>query len=140
MFRQPVVQSTGEMAGQPLIVDVYPAPASEARLYEDDGETRQYLNGAFLSRRFKQQRGAGASSIEVSAAEGSWRPAARDLRLRIVWPDAAPKRVLLGQEALPALTEAQLAAQPTGWARTTDGFVTVKLKDRYESFRVSLEP
>ena len=120
--------------------ETLPAAASEARLYEDDGETRQYLEGAFLSRRFKQQRGAAGSSIEVSAAEGSWRPAARDLRLRILWPDAAPKRVLLGREPLPALTEARLSAEPTGWARTADGFVTVKLKDRYDSFRISLEP
>jgi alpha-glucosidase len=140
LFRQPVVQHTGQMAGQPLIVDVYPAAASEARLYEDDGETRQYLEGSFLSRRFEQQRPGGAVSVEVGAAEGSWRPRPRDLRLRVLWPGPAPKRVLLGQEALPALTEPQLEAQPSGWARTADGFVTVKLKDRYDGFRVSLEP
>jgi hypothetical protein len=48
--------------------------------------------------------------------------------------------VLVGQGVLPALTEEQLRAQPSGWARTADGFVTVKLKDRYDAFRVSVEP
>jgi len=36
VFRQPTVQHTGEMPGQPLIVSVYPAARSEASLYEDD--------------------------------------------------------------------------------------------------------
>jgi alpha-glucosidase len=140
VFRQPVVQHTGAMAGQPLIVDVYPAASSEARLYEDDGETRRYLKGAFLLRRFKQQRSGAGASIEVSAAEGSWRPDPRDLRLRILWPQAAPKRVLLGGDALPALGEAQMGAQTSGWTMSADGFLTIKLKDRYDAFRVSLEP
>jgi alpha-glucosidase len=130
VFRQPVVQHTGQMAGQPLIVDVYPAATSEARFYEDDGETRQYLKGSFLGRRFKQQRTGATVAIEVSAAEGSWRPAARELRLRLLWPDAAPKRVLVGGEALPA----------TDWTRGADGFLTIRLRDRYDTFRVSVEP
>src|SRR5207247_448932 len=50
IFRQPVVQHTGEMAGQPLLVDVYPAGQSTASSYEDDGESLDYQRGAFLRR------------------------------------------------------------------------------------------
>ncbi|HET7295411.1 MAG TPA: TIM-barrel domain-containing protein [Vicinamibacteria bacterium] len=139
IFRQPVVQHTGEMPGQPLIVDVYPSATSEARLYEDDGESRQYLKGSFLSRRFTQRRREGATSIEVSAAEGSWRPKGRELRLRIL-AEAAPRKVLLGGEALPSVTPEELQERPTGWARTPQGFVVVRLEDRFDALRVTLEP
>lgn len=138
VFRQPVVQHTGEMPGNPLDVYVYPAVESEAAFYEDDGQTRDYLKGAFLKRRFAQRRAGGGCTIEVGAAEGSWRPAARELRLRVLF-DGAPRRVLLGREALPALSEEALAKQSSGWTRTADGLVVVKLSDRFEAFRVSLE-
>ena len=39
IFRQPVVQHTGEMPGKPLRVLLAPATHSEATLYEDDGAT-----------------------------------------------------------------------------------------------------
>ena len=139
VFRQPVVQHTGEMSGQPLEVDVYPASGSEARLYEDDGETREYLKGAFLERRFGQRRAGGACTIEVGAAEGSWRPHPRELRLRVLF-EGAPRRVLLGRETLPALTEESIARQPSGWMRAPDGFVVVKLADRFDAFQLTLEP
>jgi alpha-glucosidase len=139
VFRQPVVQHTGEMSGQPLRVYVYPAAESEASLYEDDGATREYLRGQFLQRRFVQRRSGSACTIDVAAAEGPWRPAARGLQLHVL-TDAVPRRVLLGSQALPALGEADLAKQASGWARTADGFVIVKLPDRFEAFRISIEP
>jgi alpha-glucosidase len=139
LFRQPVVQHTGEMPGRPLVVDVYPAASSEARLYEDDGESREYLDGQSLARRFAQRRAGGLTTIEVTAAEGAWRPAERELRFRI-WTDAAPRVVRLGKETLAALPADQLPASGSGWARTADGFVVVKLKDRFDAFRLSLEP
>ncbi len=133
VFRQPVVQHTGEMPGQPLIVDVYPAASSEARLYEDDGESRDYLKGVSLTRRFVQKRAGGAVSIAVGAAEGAWRPSARELRLRVAWPGpAAPRRVRLGSLPLPA--------PPGGWAPGPDGFVTVQLSDRFDAFELTIEP
>lgn len=49
VFRQAVVQHTGELSGQPLHVYVYPAAESEASLYEDDGATREYLGASSCS-------------------------------------------------------------------------------------------
>jgi alpha-glucosidase len=37
IFRQPVVQHTGQMPGQPLIVEAYGGASGGASLYEDDG-------------------------------------------------------------------------------------------------------
>lgn len=138
VFRQPVVQHTGEMPGQPLEVTVYPADESTGSQYEDDGESRAYLEGAFLERRFSQRRTGGACRIDVAAGAGSFRPAPRDLRLGILW-DGPLRRVRVRNEDLRPFAEDELARQPTGWARA-EGRVVVKLRDRLEAFQVALEP
>jgi alpha-glucosidase len=127
VFRQPVVQHTGEMPGQPLRVTVYPAAASEAVLYEDDGETLEHERGAFARRRFSQRREGTRVTVEAAAVEGSYRPAARDLVLE-VRVEGRPQRVLLDGAALPA----------EGWSHEA-GFVKVKLRDRPEAIRLSIE-
>src|SRR5205823_5452067 len=83
IFRQPVVQHTGEMSGQPLRVDVYPAEQSKATYYEDDGISRANEKGVFSQREFSQRRDGQAAVISVSAAKGTYRPDPRDLVLRI---------------------------------------------------------
>ena len=70
VFSQPVVQHTGEMAGKPLEVQVFPAATSEAVIYEDDGETMAYAQGAAMRRRFSQSRTATTTTIDVAAPEG----------------------------------------------------------------------
>jgi alpha-glucosidase len=127
VFRQPVVQHTGEMKGQPLRVTAYPGSApSETVYYEDDGESLDYRQGAFSKRRFAQRREASRQVIEVGAAEGSWRPEARDLVLRLR-VDGEPSRVLL--DGKPIARRAPATASP-GYALTDDGFVELVLPDR----------
>src|SRR6185503_20907751 len=93
------VQHTGEMPGQPLRVSVYPAKTSEAELYEDDGESLEYRDGSFARRRFAQRREAGCAAVEVAAPAGRYRPAARDLVLRIR-TEGEPGRVWLDRAAV----------------------------------------
>jgi alpha-glucosidase len=125
VFRQPVVQHTGEMAGQPLTISVYPAPLSEATLYEDDGLSLAYRKGAFARRRFSQRREGASTRVEASAVEGSWRPAARDLVLR-VRPEGPPTRVLLDGATL-------------AFKLAEDGFVEVRIRDRAQAFALVVE-
>ena len=49
-------------------------PTSEAVIYEDDGETMAYAQGASMRRRFSQSRTATTTTIDVAAPEGSFRP------------------------------------------------------------------
>jgi alpha-glucosidase len=135
VFRQPVVQHTGEMPGRPLEVAVYPAPRSEARLYEDDGESLAYRRGEFVVRRFEQQRTATSCTVRVGAADGPYRPAARDLVVSIRW-DGVPRTVSVGGRPL-ARTEP--AASGHGWSLGDDGFVRVRLADRWDAFAVTVE-
>jgi alpha-glucosidase len=143
VFRQPVVQHTGEMSGQPLRVTVYPAEASERWLYEDDGATVEYEKGQFVRRRFSQQRTTGddktVATIEVAAPEGPWRPASRNLELKLPWR-GEPSRILIDGAALGRATPEALERQPQGWTHDADGgFVTIRLPDRFEAVRVTIE-
>jgi alpha-glucosidase len=139
VFRQPVVQHTGEMPGQPLEVHVYPAPTSEATLYEDDGETHAYRNGAFMRRTFRQTRTPETSAtIEAAAPEGTYRPKPRDLVFQVAW-QGEPRRVSAGTTAMTRYTPQELARQASGWTVSDTGFVVVKQPDRFEAVKVTIE-
>ena len=138
IFRQPVIQHTGQMSGQPLEVHVFPAASSEAVLYEDDGETMAYAKGEVMRRRFRQTRGEANVAIQVAAPEGSYRPAARSLALWVRW-DGEPRRVASGSTALTRYTPEQLAAQATGWSMSENGFVIVKQPDSFGVLTVTIE-
>ncbi|MDE3066331.1 MAG: DUF4968 domain-containing protein [Verrucomicrobiota bacterium] len=89
IFRQPVVQCTGQMPGNPLRVLVAPAAESESSLYEDDGESLAYRKGDFMNRQSHQIREAGKVMVEISTPKGSYRPAKRALILE-AWMDHEP--------------------------------------------------
>src|SRR5262249_39850671 len=71
IFTQPVVQHTGEMPGQPLIVEVFPSADSERSFYEDAGNGF----GPSVRRKFALH----GNTIEVGTPEGSYRPPARSI-------------------------------------------------------------
>ncbi|HWP98960.1 MAG TPA: glycoside hydrolase family 31 protein [Vicinamibacterales bacterium] len=127
LFRQPVVQHTGEMRGQPLRVTVYPAAASGTLFYEDDGLSFEYTKGRYLRRRFAQRREGRSVVLTVGAPEGEYRPAPRDLILQ-VRVDVEPARVLVGGTPL----------SRDAW-RLEQGFVVVSVPDRVEPFEVRVE-
>jgi alpha-glucosidase len=139
VFTQPVVQHTGEMPGQPLRVSVYPAARSEADLYEDDGESLDYKDGAFARRRFTQRREPGCVAVDAAGATGSWRPAPRDVVLRIR-ADAEPARVWVDGVAVERASAPNGGAQRTasGWSYGDEGFVELRMKDKPEAFSVTL--
>lgn len=141
IYKQPVIQYTGEMPGKPLEVQVVPATASESSFYEDDGATLGYKNNGFMRRRFYQMRNDESVSIEVSAPEGSYRPEQRDLMLelpierapRSVWIQSGGKK-----STLPCLEKDPSSSSDHGWYYR-EGSVTVKDIDRFEAERFIIE-
>ncbi len=138
IFRQPVVQYTGEMPGNPLQVLIAPATESQSFLYEDDGHSLQYQKGSFMKRHFHQVRDAGSTVIEISDPAGFYRPAKRDLVLQL-WAEHEPVSVTeqLGnasESPMPRFTPIQLAKMPAGWSYA-DGLLTIKDNDRFEAVR-----
>jgi hypothetical protein len=149
IYQQPVVQHTGEMKGQPLRVSVHPAVSSASTLYEDDGETLQYRTGAFAKRRFAQTRVAGGAgqdqtaTIEIGAAEGSYRPAPRPLVLDVGWSGAVRRVSTRGASGAPVALERveppALEARDAGWALAANGRVLVRIPDRFDGVVVTIE-
>ena len=137
LFRQPVVQHTGEMAGQTLRLLVPAAEAAEGTEYEDDGHTLAHLRGASLRRRFSARRDGGRWTLQAAAAEGSYRPPPRDLEVDVRGM-AEPGSVSLGAETLARLAPEALAGAAAGWSRTPEGDVVIKVRDRFEPFAITL--
>ena len=135
VFSQPVVQHTGEMPGKSLDVQVFPATASEGVIYEDDGETMAYAQGASMRRRFSQSRNASATTIDVAAPEGSFRPSARDLVLSVRGLDDASS-VTSGSTTLTRYAPRELTTHAAGWTVSDTGFVVVKQPDNFGALRV----
>jgi alpha-glucosidase len=138
IFRQPVVQHTGEMPGQPLIVCAYPgSQESSATYYEDDGETFAHERGGFFRRKFIQRREGPRILLDAEPAEGDFQPSARHLVLRLLAPGATPKNVTLNGLPLPrALTD---AGKPDTWRLADGGFIEVRTEDRRSVIRVVVE-
>jgi alpha-glucosidase len=139
IFRQPVVQHTGEMAGQPLRALLHAQESADGTLYEDDGETPAHRQGAFLRRRFVLERDGQGVRVSVSAPEGAYRPASRDLVLEVRGLPGT-SAVTVGAEALPAVALEAFPGAPKGWARDADGLLRVKLPDRFAAFTVAIRP
>jgi len=147
VFRQPVLQHTGERSGKALRVFAYPASStgeganarSEASHYEDDGESPAYRSGAYLRRRFTMERKGGRLTIEVGAPEGSYRPAARPLEVHVRW-DGPLGGVTVDRTALREAAPATLEKESGVYARSADGFVVVRIADRWERTTLALRP
>jgi alpha-glucosidase len=138
IFRQPIVQNTGEMPGNTLQVLIAPAAESQSSLYEDDGQSLKYQNGDYMKRQFHQVRSVESTLITISAPEGSYRPARRNLVLQL-WMDHEPASVTeqLGnsrESTMSRLNADQLSSVSTGWSYS-DGLLTIKANDRLEAVR-----
>jgi alpha-glucosidase len=133
VFAQPVVQNTGEMAGQPLLVTLFPSASSERWLYEDGGNGFDYKRGGFARRRFSSRSDTTGVVVEIGSPEGAYRPQARAMLLSV---RSAASSVQVGGVALPNVDDLQKVEQ--GWS-AKDGVVTIKLADRFERTEIRIQ-
>jgi alpha-glucosidase (family GH31 glycosyl hydrolase) len=62
----------GQVPADPLTLDIYPHGHSEFVLYEDDGNTRAYRDGALTLQRFVVSQQDNRNEIQIDAAEGEF--------------------------------------------------------------------
>jgi hypothetical protein len=95
--------------------DLYPKGDSDYTLYEDDGVTRGFAEGASATQRVSVSAAKRATEVNVGASKGSYRdkPGARSYRFT-VHGESAPRQVLLNGRPLPA----------SAWSYDTDSGVT----------------
>ena len=101
----------GQVLPNPLTLDIYPHGESDYVLYEDDGKTRQYKDGAFSTQGFRVSADDGTLTVELAAAEGDYEGMLheRGIVLELHVP-SAPLSVTLDGNDLPA------SEQGPGWA------------------------
>jgi alpha-glucosidase len=136
LFRQPVLQHTGERHGKTLTVQHWPADGPcTGDLYEDEGDGFAYREGVFLRRVFASRPSPTGLVVEVRS-EGTYRPAPRAMELKVRWP--GPLRAVLvdGQPVSPVEPSKGEAALRS--YSLAEGWVTVLLPDAFGPTRIEL--
>ncbi|KQW96604.1 glycosyl hydrolase [Massilia sp. Root418] len=82
----PEVLFDGEKPKDQLTLDLYPHGESAFTLYEDDGNSRKYQEGAFSEQVIRMQAVAGEVRVEIGAVNGSYagQEARRSYALRVL--------------------------------------------------------
>ncbi|MFG2848705.1 TIM-barrel domain-containing protein [Kitasatospora sp. NPDC048296] len=142
----PQMNYTGEKPVSTLTYDLYPAGNSSFNLYEDDGITRAYQNGAFATQQVTvaaPASGTGTVTVNVGASTGSYsgKPDSRGYEFT-VHLSGAPSTVSLGSTALTQLSsKAAYDAAATGWffdPADRGGVLWVKAGNQAGAFAVTL--
>jgi len=115
--RGEALQRSDERPLAPLFLDVWPA-AAETRtvLYEDDGLTEEYLDGAYSAVTYALQRDAHGARLRALGREGRFVPPARTLFVRVHRVDRpAGIAALLDGILLPKAGSAEQVEDEGGW-------------------------
>jgi alpha-glucosidase len=123
----------GQVPADPLTLDIYPGGESEYVLYEDDGNTRAYREGAFSHQRIAASAPEGSDEIEVviEAASGLFDGMIESRALVFqIHSRKAPKAIALDDGSLPEFVDSiAYAAADLGWIYDpADRFGVVHIK------------
>ena len=136
---RPVAPSTGAQPADTLAMRVYPdsARAAAATVYEDDGTTLAYQDGAYsltsLRQTWPREGGNRSLTLTVGAATGTYagQPDARTLQAALYRLEAAPERMTVhgpdGERTLPQRASRAAVRQQGGWV-FADGVLHVQLR------------
>ncbi|MDM4767665.1 TIM-barrel domain-containing protein [Pelomonas sp. SE-A7] len=131
----PEVLFDGQKPKDRLTLDLYPAAKSEFTLYEDDGLSRKYQQGAFSEQRIAMLLEGQQLSVQIDAVRGEYagQEAQRAYSLRVL-SRSEPSSVTAAGQVLPKLAgAAAFEAAEQGWyfdAAERRGTVHVKLARR----------
>lgn len=108
----PKMSSTAERPVDPLMLHLFPGAKGQTRVYEDDGITTGYQQGACAWTPVRFERSGKNYVVEIGPAEGKFpgmlRERVYEIWLRDTWP---ARGVMLDGHALPRVSE----AGQTGW-------------------------
>jgi alpha-glucosidase (family GH31 glycosyl hydrolase) len=114
----PVMEWVDQLPADPLTLDIYPAGSSRYTLYEDDGVSTAYMDGAFSTTTFTSDNTSGYEVVGVSAANGSYDGmlTSRGYVLKINQQPVAPEAVNRdGNLMTQFLSQADFDAASEGW-------------------------
>jgi alpha-glucosidase len=131
----PEMNYTGEKPSDPLSFMIYGDEKGEAHstLYEDDGTSPAYKQGAFRRTSVNVSSSNGATQVNLSAPEGTYNPGRRNL-LFVFNSNASARQVSLDGKALNATTR---TAQGNGWYREGN-HLTVRIEDDGRAHQIQI--
>ena len=127
----PVLQFVEQDVLRRVNVDLYPGPDTTFVMYEDDGKTFDFRNGALLRTELTRRDLAGGTTCTIRRIDGSWTPPAD----RSWWLDfhrigAAPSSVDINGSATAAVASEQaLETVAQGWFYRSDSVLIVRIAD-----------
>ena len=119
----PDLQYSSERPLDPLSLEIYPGADRSITLYEDDGETMAYQNGAYAKTRFEVTHRAEEVVCHLHETEGRFKGfrAERTIVLNLHNPPKV-NRVSCNDEPMPAIATLQaLEAGQSGWCQSVSG-------------------
>jgi alpha-glucosidase (family GH31 glycosyl hydrolase) len=138
----PVMQHTEEQPLTDVRLHLYRANGTfttSFTMYEDDGRSFDYRDGAMLRTRITYDGTAAGDRITVQRAEGSWTPpAGRTWTLEMHGTTAAAAVAVNGVVAPMAASRAELEKLPTGWT-IADGRIVVRAPDASAPINVEVQ-
>jgi hypothetical protein len=121
--QQPVMDHVGQQPVTSLDVQVFPSNSETAfSVYEDDGETYGYEQGAYFLQALSVRREGNVVNFRTAAPAGRFKPALQDYVLAI--HGATANAVSTDGKPLPAVDslDALRASKTEGWAHGRDRF------------------
>lgn len=122
----PEMNYVGEKQSDPLTFAVYPDTRGQAEtsLYEDDGASQAYQQGAVRRTHLSYNASASGADIEVSAAEGSYQPGSRSFVFTV--------------RTAPAGGQATIDGRPLTTMQRSANTVTVQFADDRREHKIQL--
>jgi alpha-glucosidase len=132
----PEMNYVGEKPVDPLTFEIYPDDKgrAETSLYEDDGTSPAYKQGAYRSTGVRVSSANRVWNISVNSPQGSYQPGARSFLFNIKTSNA-PRSVTLDGHPLGALPA---GAKGNGWLKNASG-VTVRVADDGRAHQIEIK-
>jgi alpha-glucosidase len=112
-----------------LVVTVYPGKSGFYILYEDDGISRDYIDGKFATIPMSHKESGGKHTIYIGRAQGSYRGFAKERSLEIrLAGSPPPKAITVAGKAVPWAYR----LGESGWAYDGDNATTVIRVPRFD--------
>ncbi len=109
----PLVQSTDEKPSGPLTLRVYPGQDCEGSIYQDDGNTFDFRQGAYLRQHFTCTLAPdGSVTVSIGPREGSFTPWWTQIQIEVLGLTTPPPKATAVGQAMP------LQHTPLGWTTT----------------------
>ena len=132
----PEMNYVGEKPADPMTFMIYPDENGQAStaLYEDDGVSPAYKQGAFRRTRVSVSRSGNGFQIDVGAPEGRYDPKPRNL-IFVVKSMPAARQVLV--DGKPLAGPAAPNETRTGWYKVDDG-TAVRITDDGKAHQIQI--